>query len=170
MSGSNMRPLGPGEFDPWETFTRGLAKSFGQDARTLDSLGPLLIAVALLFLLALGVGFLVTHYRRHSLHSPKRLFLSLCRAHRLGWKQTWLLWQLARAQGLENAALLFVDPDRFDPNYIGLWLRPHQPALLEIRKRIFAGLSEKPIASEGGVDIATVMHDSPTRRPLGTRI
>jgi hypothetical protein len=163
MFRSNLGPLAASETDAWETFTRGLAQTFGQEGRSLDSLAPLLIGFALLLLVALGVGFLLAQYRRYSLHSPKRLFLGLCRAQRLSWKQTWLLWQLARAQGLENAALLFVDPDRFDPGYISLWLRPHQPALLEIRRRIFAGLSDKTVAAKGGVDVAAVLRESPDR-------
>jgi len=170
MLRSGLRPLAPGEVDTWEIFTRGLSRVFGQDAASPYNLGPLLIGFAVLLATALVVGLIVARCRRRSLHSPKRLFLTLCRAHRLSWKQTWLLWQLARAQGLENAALLFVDPDRFDPDYIGLWLRPQQQALLEVRKRIFAGLNGKTATAEGGVDVGTVLRDLPASRSVGAHV
>lgn len=170
MLQSGLRPLAPGEVDTWEVFTRGLSRVFGQEAASPYNLGPLLIGFAVLLVTALVVGMVVARCRRQSLHSPKRLFLSLCRAHRLSWKQTWLLWQLARAQGLENAALLFVDPDRFDPDYIGLWLRPQQHALMEVHKRIFAGMNGKTATAEGGVDVATVLRDLPASRSVGAHV
>jgi hypothetical protein len=78
--------------------------------------------------------------RRGSYNSPRRLFRSLCRAHRLSWSQRWLLGRLARAHGLAHPAQLFVDPEYFDEPRLAAGLRPKAQRLRQLRDRLFAGL------------------------------
>ena len=53
------------------------------------------------------------------LSSPNRLFLSLCRAHRIAWSDRWLLWRLAASQRLEDPVRVFLEPERLDPDAAG---------------------------------------------------
>jgi len=75
-------------------------------------------------------------------HSPGRLFLALCRAHRLPWRDAWLLWRMARWNELEDPARLFLEPERFDPQGLSRPLTRHAPRLQSLRARLFAGLPE----------------------------
>jgi hypothetical protein len=99
---------------------------------------------------AAGIGFLlwiVAHLvggydRRATFNSPRKLFLRLCRAHRLTWRDTWLLWRLARSQRLGDPARLFLEPERFDPSDLAPGLRRHAERLQSLRDRLFADLSD----------------------------
>jgi hypothetical protein len=83
--------------------------------------------------------------RRRAAHGPWRLFLSLCRAHRLSWSQRWLLWRLARARRLKNPAQLFLDPECFRQGGLKGGLGRKAERLRQIGARLFAGL---PAAQE----------------------
>lgn len=80
--------------------------------------------------------------RASAYHSPGRLFLTLCRAHRLRWRDVWLLWQLARWYELEDPARLFLEPERFDPSTLSRRLTRQAARLRLLRARLFAGLRE----------------------------
>lgn len=80
--------------------------------------------------------------RTTAYHSPGRLFLTLCRAHRLGWRDVWLLWRLARWYELEDPARLFLEPERFDPSTLSRRLTRQAARLRLLRSRLFAGLVE----------------------------
>jgi len=82
--------------------------------------------------------------RRRLYSSPRRLFLSLCRAHRLRWSQRWLLWRVARWQGLRDPARLFVEPQRLAAANVGPALRGKATQLGEIAKKIYAQQSPAP--------------------------
>ncbi len=66
------------------------------------------VLLGLLILAALAAGIwalsrlLAIGSRHRAYDSPRRLFLSLCQAHRLRWSQRWLLWRLASSQGLKD--------------------------------------------------------------------
>jgi len=93
------------------------------------------------------VLWLVSYYsaarrRPAAYHSPGKLFLALCRAHRLRWRDAWLLWRLARCHELEDPARLFLEPERFDPQGLNRSLARHVARLRMLRRRLFAGLPE----------------------------
>jgi hypothetical protein len=73
-------------------------------------------------------------------HSPGRLFLAIAKGHRLSWRETWLLWRVARWHRLEDPARLFLEPDRFDRENLGASLMRHAARLQSLRGRLFAGL------------------------------
>jgi hypothetical protein len=95
--------------------------------------------------------------RRRNASSPMRLFLSLCRAHRLRWRQRWLLWQLARAQRLKEPALLFLEPQRFELPLLPVTLQAKKEPLREIRRLLFAEAEAGKKGRTGGLDIATAL-------------
>ena len=82
--------------------------------------------------------------RGHGLvaNRPLGLFLSLSKAHGLGWSDRWLLWQLARSHRLRAPARLFLEPERFEASRLPLALRRHAAQLAGLQERLFAGLAE----------------------------
>mgnify|MGYP005838897987 FL=1 len=50
---------------------------------------------------------------RKPYRSNALLFLSLCRAHKLSWRESIGLWRLAKRNGLRPAALVFLSPEVF---------------------------------------------------------
>ncbi len=82
--------------------------------------------------------------RRHGLgaNRPLGLFLSLSKAHRLGWSDRWLLWRLARSHRLRAPARLFLEPERFEASRLPLAMRRHAARLEALQERLFAGLAE----------------------------
>jgi len=100
-------------------------------------LGAAGLAAAILFLSRLAGG----RDRRSVSNSPGKLFVSLCRAHGLTWKDTWLLWRLARWQQLDDTARLFLEPDHFDLDGLSPPLAARGERLKSIRGRLFADLA-----------------------------
>jgi hypothetical protein len=88
--------------------------------------------------------------RRRGRPSPLRLFLSLCKAHRLRWSQRWLLWRVARAQRLRDPARLFLEPRRLLPAGLGLRFEGRWAQLEEIYDRLFDQLDQaaEPVERE----------------------
>jgi len=74
-------------------------------------------------------------------NSPPRLFLVLCRAHRLRWTDRWLLWRLARQHGLADPAQLFLDPSLLNGRGLPRELQGYAGRLENLRRRLFAGLA-----------------------------
>jgi hypothetical protein len=110
--------------------------------------GALALALALWIVSRVAGG----QNRRLACNRPGKLFVSLCRAHRLGWKDAWLLWQLARWQELHDPARLFLEPERFDPPGLGPGLVPHAERLRALRNRLFEGLGEPDSSSSVAVE------------------
>jgi len=104
------------------------------------------IATALLIVAGIAVAVCILSYllrlqeRRRGHASPWRLFLSLCKAHRLRWSQRWLLWRVARAQQLRDPACLFLEPERLEAPHLGPAFAGRQPQLNQIRDRLFGQL------------------------------
>jgi hypothetical protein len=80
--------------------------------------------------------------RRAGYASPRGLFFTLCRAHKLSWVECWLLWRLARLEQLDEPARLFLEPEWFDDFSLHGALRQRAEQLKNIRDRLFAGLKE----------------------------
>lgn len=70
-------------------------------------------------------------------HSPRRLFGQLCRAHRLDWTQRRLLRRLAKSQGMDQAARLFLEPDRFSSAAAMPELQPLRDRIENLRRKLF---------------------------------
>ncbi len=111
--------------------------------------------VTMLAVVVGGLGFVAALYllqlrqqRRAVSNEPVHLFQDLCQIHELSWKQRRLLTRLARAQGVNFAAELFVSPHLFDPEQLPSELVAHEVTLQKIADRLFAGLEEPiPAAS-----------------------
>lgn len=71
----------------------------------------LLVLVAILLVFWLAARFMDRPRRSRPVNRPRRLFLELCRAHRLRWSERWLLWRIARRNRLREPARLFVSPE-----------------------------------------------------------
>jgi hypothetical protein len=103
-----------------------------------------------LFLTVLGAASLLlwglAHWmeRGHGFFAnrPLGLFLSLSKAHGLGWSDRWLLWQLARSHRLRAPARLFLEPERFEASRLPPAMRRHAARLEGLHERLFAGLAE----------------------------
>ena len=95
----------------------GIANNFRGRAAGIDrsdiANGVLVLAIIVLVVWLLSY-MLSTQERRKPFSSPLMLFLSLCRAHRLNWRERWLLWRVARSQRLRDAARIFIEPARFE--------------------------------------------------------
>ena len=75
--------------------------------------------------------------RRLGYSSASTLFLSLCRAHKLSLRQTWLLWRLTRFQKLRDPARLFLEPARLEAANLGRSLRLRADEMQKIHQQLF---------------------------------
>lgn len=89
----------------------------------------------------LWVRFAGYHDWRVRCNSPWRLFLVLCRAHRLRWSDRWLLWRLSQQRSLEDPGDLFLEPRHLDLESLPAAWRRHAARLEGLRKRLYAGLT-----------------------------
>ena len=76
--------------------------------------------------------------------SATRLFLQLCRAHRLKWRDGWLLWRLAISQRLTDPARVFLEPERFEPEHLMGTLRFHAARFQMLRGKLFSRPERTP--------------------------
>ena len=104
----------------------------------------LLVLAAIVLGMWLLSQLLARQERRRSYNSAWMLFLSLSKAHRLSWPDRWLLWRVARHQGLRDPARLFLEPERLADNNLGPALRLRGAQLKALRGRLFAGLESRP--------------------------
>jgi len=109
--------------------------------------GLLILAgiVILMFILSLVIN---NRRRREGHTSPLGLFLNLCRAHKLKWREDWLLWRLARIEQLSEPARLFLEPEWFASYSLPGDLRQHAAKLKNIRDRLFADVRESLKSSD----------------------
>ena len=112
----------------------------------------LLVLAAIVLGMWLLSQLLARQERRRSYNSAWMLFLSLSKAHRLSWPDRWLLWRVARHQGLRDPARLFLEPERLADNNLGPALRLRGAQLKGLRGRLFAGLESRPDSGKRGQD------------------
>ncbi|MGO8750383.1 MAG: hypothetical protein ACLQNE_30935 [Thermoguttaceae bacterium] len=128
----------------------GMAESFRGERGPLDLKGMMYAVVGLVILVL--VAWFLTRSAEKEKHrgrcSPRRLFLSLCRTHRLGWSDRWFLWRLAAQHRLKDPARVFIEPERFDPAGTNLPLQRHATRLARLRRQLFAEILEEP--QDGG--------------------
>ena len=96
------------------------------------------VAAAVLFL----VQLIRSRRRQTGRASPWGLFTELCRAHKLNWRQRWLLWRLARIEQLSHPARLFLEPEWYATAGLPRELRHNAAQLNAIRARLFADAKE----------------------------
>jgi len=144
-----------------------LSRGFRKPPMRLDpgnvAVGLLLLAGAILAIWLL-VHLLKIQERRGGYISAATLFLSLCRAHRVGWSQRWLLWRVARAQQLREPARLFLEPERLDAARLGPALQTYAAALDGLRQRFFAEMERKQDDQDS--EPPKPNHDQPAATPL----
>ena len=123
-----------------------LSDAFRSRPNSTDRDDVLLGALIVVALIAgiWGLSRLLATRERHQVYSnPRRLFLSLCKAHRLRWSEQWLLWRVARFQRLGDPARLFLEPERFEEANLSRPLRAQIARLRGLRNRLFAKPSAK---------------------------
>lgn len=108
-----------------------------------------LLIFCLFFVSVWGLSRLVSRKERAaSCLDPRALFRALCGAHQLSRSDRQLLRQLAHAHALNQPALLFVEPERFDTAELGEAWQKQRERLAELRSRLFAGLVDRPTDSD----------------------
>jgi hypothetical protein len=110
-----------------------------------------LIALLILAVIALGLFFYSTVVKprreKKIFASSRALFVSLCRAHKLKYKEIWLLWRLARAEQLSDPARLFLEPAWFEESSLPPNFRARAKQFESICNRIFAGMKENKMTN-----------------------
>jgi hypothetical protein len=124
------------EFDVLESISRG----FRLENKALSVSHLMLVGLCVAGITAVAWGF--SHYfgqfdlqRRGN--SPRALFAQLCRTHALAWPQRQLLRRLAREQKLDTPAMLFIEPEHFEPSRWSRAMQPRGRDLEQIRQRLF---------------------------------
>ncbi|MHC4177910.1 MAG: hypothetical protein ACYSWU_10405, partial [Planctomycetota bacterium] len=99
-----------------------------------QDMATFLLIAAGIALAVWGISCLLRLQERRLRHArPLRLFLSLCRAHRLRWSERWLLWRVARAGRLRDPARLFLEPEHLEAVNLGRPFQARQDQLKQIR-------------------------------------
>ena len=109
----------------------------------------LLVLTAIVLAMWLLSQLLARQERRKSYNSAWMMFFSLCKAHGLSWSDRWLLWRLARHQGLRDPARLFLGPERLADDNLSPGLRLRQAQCTALRGRLFADLEGTPGGPSG---------------------
>ena len=139
--------------------------SFKARETTVDS-SQILIGLAVLTIAIIVLCFvsraMERRARRGHFDSSLGLFLSLAKAHNLGWSECWLLWRLAGCHQLKEPARLFLEPERFDSSNLTDSLLAKHNQLKLLSRRIFAERTEDPGETEAGSKTAK---ESPTPLP-----
>ena len=91
------------------------------------------VAVACIVVIARAVA----RGARRAVASPRRLFRSLCQAHRLTWSDRRLLRQHARVHDMADANQLFIDPRWLDQERVRGPLLADAARIAELRQRLF---------------------------------
>lgn len=91
-------------------------------------------------------------------NSPLGLFLSLCRMHRLSWRESWILWRVAAAHQLHDPARLFLEMQWYDSAQLPQRLRAYSSQLAVLRDRLIGPRAEQGVctADDGGRPKAAV--------------
>ncbi|MGD0382969.1 MAG: hypothetical protein ABSA77_05565 [Thermoguttaceae bacterium] len=137
----------PAEQDRMQDLFRAFRAAQAREGTDEVVYGLLILAgiVMAIFILSLLVN---SRQRQKSYAGPWGLFFSLCRAHKLNWKDRWLLWRLARLEQLADPARLFLEPQWFAADSLPGALRQRAKQLKSIRDRLFADLKESHILSD----------------------
>ncbi len=94
---------------------------------------------------------------------PLGLFFELCRAHGLRFTDRWLLWRLARAEGLRDPARLFLESERFESADLPAVLRLRAGQLERLRQRLFPEALDASPEGDLAANKETAVPESPPR-------
>jgi hypothetical protein len=108
----------------------------------------LLILASIVAVMLFLSQVIMSRRRREGHARPWGLFLNLCRAHKLKWKERWLMWRLARLEQLSEPARLFLEPEWYASYSLPGELRQRAGQLLSIRNRLFADMRENLKSSD----------------------
>jgi len=101
----------------------------------------LLLPIALVACVV-GIAWLVSRYFKlraeRDAVSPQALFAELCQAHGLDWPNQQLLRALATANRLPSPAQLFVEPEHFDVERLGVALESRKEQVVALHSKLFA--------------------------------
>ncbi len=123
----------PAQESRWESLARGFRAQPADPQQLLWFLATMGVLVALLALLAHWVN----NQSGRTYYRPRRLFLTLCRAHRLSISDCWWMWLLARARRLRDPARLFLEPELLDPADLPPKIRVQAQRFEALKKRLF---------------------------------
>lgn len=98
----------------------------------------ILLAIAAVIGIAIFAKMKLDEFKKLMPAQRRQLFYELCKAHGLSRQEVKLLVGLARVHQLENWALLFVQPERFDSAKLGTLHVETVQAYVSIRDRLFA--------------------------------
>jgi hypothetical protein len=129
-----------------------LTRGFRQRPDTIDPNGVVLsLGVGAVFVLGLWLlsRWMDSRQERRPLNSRLGLFVSLCRAHGLQWREWWLLWRVARRHRLREPARVFLEPQRLEPGSLGRGFEAYRAQLEALSRRLFAGLSQGSAKRKG---------------------
>jgi hypothetical protein len=105
------------------------------------SLLLLLLLVVSCALLVWVVNRVVAARQQQRRYSPRALFRELCRAHHLSFGERWILRKLAAQHKLDQAARMFVEPDKLVAAHpMG---EHHRATIAHLRRKLF-GLEPAP--------------------------
>jgi len=133
----------PAQETRWESLSRGFRSQPVDQRQLLWFLAAMGLLIGLLALLA----HVVNNQSSRGYCGPRRLFWSLCRAHKLSISDRWAMWLVARTRGLRDPARLFLEPELLDPAQLPPRFRVQAARFDALRKRLF------------------VWDDQPERRP-----
>jgi len=146
----------------WES----VAKGFRAEPVDPQQLLGLLVVVAGMVVLLAMLAHAVNNHSGRRYHGPRRLFLSLCRAHRLSISDCWWMWLVARNRRLKDPARLFLDPELLDPTQLPPKFRMQAARFEALKKRLFAW--EEPPKQPAGSSAADHQQRDSNQPPLPT--
>ncbi len=138
----------------------GFSSGFRDNRAQFDSGDVVVFLLALAALIT--VLWLVARWseRRVRSDSSLGLFLTLAKAHAVGWGDRWLLWRIARAKGVTEPALLFLDPRLTSPQ-ASYHLAPQSADRLKaLRRQFFSGI-DRPEETTAETTAETEHADKP---------
>ncbi len=126
----------------------GIASGFRQRQSEAHS-------TSMLVLLAVFGGIIIAFWvmvrwadrreRQEARSHPWRLFYQLGKAHRLSWREMWVLWRLARQQGLADPARIFLEPERLTATSAEGLANWQREVLESLPRRLFAELYDRRV-------------------------
>jgi hypothetical protein len=125
---------------PMERLARGIRRRTEADATPMLRW---LIGLAAVALVAWLVMKAIERVRRARTEDrPWWLFLGLCRAHELAWRDCWLLWRVAHRARLSAPAVAFLDPRVLADGRAWCHSDVQQQRLTLIAQRLFGNQSK----------------------------
>jgi hypothetical protein len=132
----------------WDDLSKGFSSGFRDREITAgDLIVGLLVLAVIVVVVWLLYSILNLGTKKKRRNWPKALFLNLCRAHRLGWRECWLLWRLARHQRLSEPARLFLESQRWNPVNFSPALLSKQQQFTRLQGQLFAEPPDRVLSS-----------------------